>query len=90
MLHIPHSPNRRVISAALTIACIATFVGVIVKTRSFWSTTYGTSTAPSLKDARSRRPEMKEAYGKLPMSFEVNRGQTDARVKYLARGSGYS
>jgi len=31
-----------------------------------------------------------EAYGKLPLSFEVNQGQTDGRVKFLSRGSGYS
>ncbi len=29
-------------------------------------------------------------YGKLPLSFETNDGQTDARVKFLARGKGYS
>jgi hypothetical protein len=29
-------------------------------------------------------------YGKLPLSFEANRGQADSRVKFLARGSGYS
>jgi len=31
-----------------------------------------------------------EAYGKLPMSFEPNRGQTDGRVKFLSRGSDYT
>ena len=31
-----------------------------------------------------------ESYGKLPMTFEVNAGQTDARVKFIARGAGYS
>jgi hypothetical protein len=31
-----------------------------------------------------------EAYGKLPLSFEINRGQADSRVKFLSRGSGYS
>jgi Beta-propeller repeat/Abnormal spindle-like microcephaly-assoc'd, ASPM-SPD-2-Hydin len=31
-----------------------------------------------------------EEYGKLPLSFEENRGQTDARVKFLSRGSGYT
>jgi len=31
-----------------------------------------------------------ESYGKLPLSFEVNLGQTDKRVKFLSRGSGYS
>ncbi|HTD43587.1 MAG TPA: SBBP repeat-containing protein [Bryobacteraceae bacterium] len=29
-------------------------------------------------------------YGKLPLSFEPNQGQTDARVKFLSRASGYT
>src|SRR5579864_3123074 len=29
-------------------------------------------------------------YGKLPLSFEANGGQTDAQVKFLSRGRGYS
>lgn len=29
-------------------------------------------------------------YGKLPLTFEANNGQTDPRVKFLAHGSGYS
>ena len=29
-------------------------------------------------------------YGKLPLSFEENRGQADARVKFLSHGSGYA
>src|SRR5438552_1690786 len=31
-----------------------------------------------------------EAYGKLPLSFEANRGQTDAQVKFLSRGPGHT
>ena len=31
-----------------------------------------------------------EAYGKLPLSFEANEGQTDERVNFLSRGSGYT
>jgi hypothetical protein len=31
-----------------------------------------------------------EAFGKLPLSFEANRGQTNSRVQFLSRGSGYS
>jgi uncharacterized protein (TIGR03437 family) len=30
------------------------------------------------------------AYGKLPLSFVPNRGQTDARVQFIARGAGYA
>jgi hypothetical protein len=29
-------------------------------------------------------------YGKLPLSFEANRGQTDGQVRFLSRGSGFS
>jgi len=29
-------------------------------------------------------------YGKLPLSFEANQGQTDAKVKFMAHGTGYS
>jgi hypothetical protein len=31
-----------------------------------------------------------EAYGQLPLSFEPNAGQADARVKFLSRGPGYT
>jgi len=34
--------------------------------------------------------QLSEAYGKVPLSFEANRGQTDSRVKFLSRGSGYT
>jgi beta-propeller repeat-containing protein len=47
---------------------------------------------PSAKT--TARPEGRQAlvqsYGKLPLSFEVNRGQADPQVKFLSRGSGYA
>src|SRR2546427_9626636 len=36
------------------------------------------------------KTQVQEAYGKLPLSFEANRGQTDGRVKFLSRGRGYT
>ncbi len=33
---------------------------------------------------------LSDAYGKLPLSFEANHGQTDAHVKFLARTSAYT
>ncbi len=30
------------------------------------------------------------SYGKLPLSFEMNAGQTDASVRFLSRGAGYA
>ena len=31
-----------------------------------------------------------DGYGKLPLSFEANQGQTDPQVRFLSRGAGYS
>ena len=45
------------------------------------------TTALAAPDA-GRHPVAQEC-GKLPLSFEVNRGQTDARVKFVSHGSGY-
>ena len=33
--------------------------------------------------------DVSASYGNLPLSFEMNRGQTDRRVEFLARGPGY-
>ncbi len=40
-------------------------------------------------DAAGRRL-VADAYGRLPMAFEANRGQTDPQVQFLARGRGYA
>jgi hypothetical protein len=36
------------------------------------------------------QPKLVASYGKLPLSFEANQGQTDSRVRFLARGRGYT
>lgn len=36
------------------------------------------------------RLHVKESYGKFPLRFEANQGQTDSRVKFLARVGGYN
>jgi hypothetical protein len=35
-------------------------------------------------------PQVLNSYGKLPLSFEPNRGQTDEQVQFMARGAGYT
>ena len=39
--------------------------------------------------SRIDRASISEAYGKLPLRFEVNRGQQDRSVKFVSRGRGY-
>jgi hypothetical protein len=36
------------------------------------------------------QPRLVASYGKLPLSFEVNQGQTASQVKFLSRGQGYT
>lgn len=43
---------------------------------------------PSVDDAT--KSKMVEALAKVPMSFEINHGQTDKRVQFLSRGAGYT
>jgi hypothetical protein len=43
----------------------------------------------SLRDARNPKA-WSSSYAQLPLSFEANHGQTDSRVKFLARGQGYT
>jgi len=43
-----------------------------------------------LRTPQANQSRLIAAYGRLPLSFEFNQGQTDPRVKFLSRGSGYS
>jgi len=36
------------------------------------------------------KTQIANQFGKLPLRFEANAGQTDARVRFLARGAGYT
>jgi len=46
----------------------------------------GTTPQVSLSDSRT----IKENYGRLPLAFEPNQGQSADAVKFLARGNGYT
>jgi hypothetical protein len=49
-----------------------------------------TSAPPHRATAARHSAQVVESYGKLPLAFETNHGQTDAQVKFLSRGAGYS
>ena len=42
------------------------------------------------KPKRPAQGRVTEAYAKLSLSFEANRGQTDPQVKFFSRGQGYA
>ncbi len=41
-------------------------------------------------DSHAAQNRVAAGYGKVPLSFEQNQGQTDSSVQFLSRGSGYS
>jgi hypothetical protein len=48
------------------------------------------SARSAAKTDQATRLRLTKAYGKSPLSFEANQGQTDPRVKFFSRGQGYS
>lgn len=51
----------------------------------------GTSVEPVLTTRdQAALPRVSEVYGKLPLTFEANRGQFDSRVKFVSRGGRHS
>ena len=46
-------------------------------------------TPPRTLAISDREARLREAFAKLPMRFELNQGQTDSQVKFIARGPGY-
>ena len=46
--------------------------------------------ADQVRASQQAKAQALVQYGKLPLSFEENRGQADASVKYLAHGNDYS
>jgi hypothetical protein len=54
-----------------------------------WIWAIGEPTAKPQATAATKAA-LHDVYGRLPLSFEENRGQTDPRVKFISRGNGYS
>jgi hypothetical protein len=42
------------------------------------------------QNENEQKENIRKSYMDLPLNFEINQGQTDERVKFLARGSGFS
>jgi hypothetical protein len=50
----------------------------------------GSSAGPRAAAKLSLQPKKLPDYGKLPLSFEPNHGQTNGTVKFVSRGAGYT
>src|SRR5947208_3521093 len=74
---------------------IATLVFTLALVAVFaWKPTTRTIAGPKLtkpaSSAEATEARLADSYGKVPLSFEANRGQSDPQVKFLSRGNGYT
>ena len=54
------------------------------------SARHSPSSVSPVRPVAAARSQAATHYGDLPLAFEANQGQTDGRVKFLARGAGHS
>ena len=90
MISLTHSFSRiNYILCVIGIAClVATLASVIfVAARNEDGETSATRVAAASTD--ESKAKLAEHFGKLPLSFESNNGQTDSAVKFLSHGPGY-
>ena len=88
-----YASARRLLSMTLTLAGLLSFFTLPTSTLNSQARTRVADTArlPNLVDAPAPlAAEQLKQLSQLPVSFEANRGQTDRRVKFLSRGSGYT
>jgi hypothetical protein len=54
--------------------------------------TFAQNTQPTTASQTDPKAQAKilDQYGNLPLSFDANHGQTDTKVKFLSRTSGYT
>jgi hypothetical protein len=78
--------------AYLSVSIALLAVGAVLIARRLTSASRASSvaTSPSRSAASGIKARAVTAYGHLPLHFEANQGQTDAQVKFLARGIGHT
>src|ERR1700674_356692 len=76
---------------ACPLLCLTTFLCSQSNPVPVINQTAGVVSPISLSEADPKaQARILDSYGKLPLSFEANHGQADARVKFLTRTGGYS
>src|SRR6185295_5390928 len=84
-LHIPPSSRIGRILLVLAIACLlAVFASVI-----FVGAQNADNNLPTANTMTPTKARVAENFGRLPLSFELNKGQVDKQVKFLSHGPSY-
>ena len=70
------------------ILCLAVFVPTLLLPARAAAQGAPPAETDSQQAAKDPKVRLADAYGRLPLSFETNQGQTDRRVKFLSRSAG--
>jgi len=92
MLHLLHRSNFRtsvLLCFILTLSLIGIPATLLTTGASANGRMPGFASPAPLAANRTKPRGPGAAYGALPLSFEINQGQTNGRVKFLARSAGY-
>ena len=83
---IPHMRGQR--AAAAPVPASTSHVDLLLRAGAPGANSHTRPSSRGRAEAGAQL-SLSETYGRLPLSFEANRGQTDPRVSFLARGDGY-
>jgi hypothetical protein len=87
MRHLFAPPVRVLLPGLITAAVLGLLVTPLaLRRRPSASPSEGTTAARPAHAEQSAR----EAFGRVPLGFEANRGQTESTVDFIARGAGYA
>src|SRR5438132_10642748 len=84
MVTTPRTRSFRILVCVALILSLLTFNAAV----SPGLTSVTVATAAPLSFDTAARARVNATYGRLPLYFEANQGQTDPQVKFLARGAG--
>jgi hypothetical protein len=80
--------NGRLFHTAIGLLCL--FSGVVAASQPQPVKRPAPVNQPHEAASATRAIGLSSSYGKLPLAFEVNQGQTASQVKFLSHGTGYS
>ncbi|MFZ4790144.1 MAG: SBBP repeat-containing protein [Candidatus Competibacteraceae bacterium] len=90
--HTEHQGRNRTALWISLLAVVALAIGILAAEKAVvpQPSAVVSLTLPATAPADDPKALTNTIYGKLPLIFEANRGQTDAQVRFLSRGPGYT
>src|SRR5881394_306255 len=70
--------------------CLTGLRGVASATRAKQVPFNSATTDPSVSEKQAIQSQASETYGRLPLRFESNQGQTDERARFISRGNNFN